>query len=52
MRSRSDDRRGGGLLEALGLVTALVLVVGAALGGLLVAQSLPEVRRYLRMKQM
>jgi hypothetical protein len=47
-----DDRHDAGPLQLLGLLSAMLLIGAALLGAWLFVQSLPEVRRYLRMKKM
>jgi hypothetical protein len=39
-------------MRTLGYVTSITIAAGAAAVGLLVIKSLPDVRRYLRMRKM
>ena len=39
-------------MRALGYTTAITITVGAAAVGLLAIKSLPDVRRYVRMRKM
>ena len=41
-----------GVMRTLGYVTSITIAVGAAAIGLLAIKSLPDVRRYLRMRKM
>jgi Family of unknown function (DUF6893) len=39
-------------MRTLGYVTSITIAVGAAAAGVLAIKSLPDVRRYLRMRKM
>jgi hypothetical protein len=49
---RSPQRASRSPLEVLGIAAAVLLTLSAVAGVAMAAKSMPEIRRYLRVKQM